>query len=274
MSKLKYELDEGLSPEEAELQQLALDQLKKEDEERQKLQQLALDQRKKEDEERKAKDNADLTDEGALIWIDIKKREGLEWHGKYCLPTTGTWEEKSQKLEDLLRKMNLGDYSQVSGQDRRVVWERVDRAEKWCRNPPKRATDEDETPAGESKPIPEDATLKIQTECPLDKLVNMFAAMVQQGWVAQGAERLVLLRFTNSALKEPVPPDTPMFDWRDASAKLRRLRQDLDWPNARMPDHFLLKGKSLNPETLRTGGKTTDDKHFAAVRELTKIYLP
>ena len=118
MSKLKYELDEGLSSEEAKIQQLVLDQLEKED------------------EKRTAKDNADLTDEGALIWIAIKKRYSLEWDGKYCLPTTGTLEEKAQKLENLLRNMDRDDDSQLSGQDRRVVWERLERSEKWCRNPP------------------------------------------------------------------------------------------------------------------------------------------
>ena len=70
MSKLKYELDEGLSPEDAELQQLTLDQLKKEDEERK----AEDEERKAEDEERKAKDNDGLTVEDAEIWMDIKKR--------------------------------------------------------------------------------------------------------------------------------------------------------------------------------------------------------
>ena len=132
---------------------------------------------------------------------------------------------------------------------------------------------ESKTPADESTPIPEDAILKLRTEFPLDKLEKMFAAMVREGWVAQGAEQLVRQRCTNSFLKETVPQDTPQFNWLEASVKLRRLRQDLGWPIEQILDHFLLNGESLNPATLRTGGKTTDDNHVAAVRELTKKHL-
>jgi hypothetical protein len=142
----------------------------------------------------------------------------------------------------------------------------------WVEDKREHATDEDETPADESTPIPEDVPLKILTEWPLDKLEKMFAAMVREGWVAQGAERLVLQRFTDSVFKKPVPPGTPMFDWLDASAKLRTLKLKLDWPSDRMPDHFLLKGKPLKPSTLRSGHNFTDEKHNTAVCQLLESH--
>ena len=50
--------------------------------------------------------------------------------------------------------------------------------------------------------------------------------MVIQCWIAEGGDSLVYNRFTNSDLKETVPPFKLMFNWLAVSAKLKALASE------------------------------------------------
>ena len=97
-------------------------------------------------------------------------------------------------------------------------------------------------------PITETSVLKIVTDYEIDKLVNLFGAMVEQGWIEKGSEQLVPKRFITSTLNEAVDPGTPPFNWLDGIVSLRRLlsRDILNINNKLAIDHFLNKWKDLN----------------------------
>ena len=58
-------------------------------------------------------------------------------------------------------------------------------------------------------PITDTSVLKIQTDYEINKLVNLFGAMVEEEWIEKGSEQLVPKRFTTSTRKEAVDPGTP-----------------------------------------------------------------
>ena len=123
-----------------------------------------------------------------------------------------------------------------------------------------------------TQPNSEDAQLKIRTEHSLGELAEFFKALAKVGWIQVGAEKLVQERFTNSMLKELVPPDIPFFDWLSSSPKLKALSLKCGWQTKQVPDHFLLKGKPLKLSTLQSGGHESDHTHKEAVEELKKKY--
>ena len=124
-------------------------------------------------------------------------------------------------------------------------------------------------------PITEMSVLKIQTDYEINKLVNLFGAMVEQEWIEKGSEQLVPKRFTTSTLNEAVDPGTPPFNWLDGIAALRRLlsRDNLDINNKLAIDHFLNKRKDLNLNSLNAGTNATDKAKEAKVDLLCRIQL-
>ena len=124
-------------------------------------------------------------------------------------------------------------------------------------------------------PITETSVLKIQTGYEINKLVNLFGAMVEEGWIEKGSEQLVPKRFTTSTLKEAVDPATPPFNWLEGIAALRRLlsRYNLDINNKLAIDHFLKKGKDLNLNSLNSGTNVTDKTKEAKVDLLCRTHL-
>ena len=109
-------------------------------------------------------------------------------------------------------------------------------------------------------PITETSVLKIVTNYEIDKLVNLFGAMVVEEWIEKGSEQLVSKRFTRSTFKEAVDPETPRFNWLQTIAVLRRL---ISWENLNINnklaiDHFMNKGKELKLSSLNSGGNITD----------------
>ena len=66
-----------------------------------------------------------------------------------------------------------------------------------------------------------DSEVRISSSYEIQKLENFFAAIVEQGWLANGSDKLVRKRFTtNDIFKTRVPPNTTLFDWLDNNAKL------------------------------------------------------
>ena len=124
-------------------------------------------------------------------------------------------------------------------------------------------------------PITETSVLKIQTDYEINKLVNLFGAMVEEEWIEKGSEQLVPKRFTTSTLNEAVDPGTPPFNWLDGIAALRRLlsRDNLDINNKLAIDHFLNKRKDLNLNSLNAGTNATDKAKEAKVALLCRIQL-
>ena len=116
-------------------------------------------------------------------------------------------------------------------------------------------------------PLTETSVLKIVTDYGIDKLVNLFGAMVEQGWIEKGSEQLVPKRFITSTLNEAVDPGTPPFNWLDGIVSLRRLlsRDILNINNKLAIDHFLNKGKDLNLNSLNSGTNATDKPKEAQV---------
>jgi len=124
-------------------------------------------------------------------------------------------------------------------------------------------------------PITETSVLKIQTDYEINKLVNLFGAMVEEEWIEKGSEQLVPKRFTTSTLKEAVDPATPPFNWLDGIASLRRLlsRDILDINHKLAIDHFLNKRKDLNLNSLNAGTNATDKPKEAKVDLLCRTHL-
>ena len=124
-------------------------------------------------------------------------------------------------------------------------------------------------------PITETSVLKIVTDYEIDKLVNLFGAMVEQGWIEKGSEQLVPKRFITSTLNEAVDPGTPPFNWLDGIVSLRRLlsRDILNINNKLAIDHFLNKGKDLNLNSLNSGTNATDKPKEAKVDLLCRTHL-
>ena len=79
-------------------------------------------------------------------------------------------------------------------------------------------------------------------------------------------------RFTNSALKEQVQAGTPLFDWLEASPKLKALVNIWEFASKQIPDHFTLKGKPLKANTIKSGGHETDSQHRKAVFDLSSQF--
>ena len=124
-------------------------------------------------------------------------------------------------------------------------------------------------------PITETSVLKIVTDYEIDKLVNLFGAMVEQGWIEKGSEQLVPKRFITSTLNEAVDPGIPTFNWLDGIVSLRRLlsRDILNINNKLAIDHFLNKGKDLNLNSLNSGTNATDKPKEAKVDLLCRTHL-
>ena len=124
-------------------------------------------------------------------------------------------------------------------------------------------------------PITETSVLKIVTDYEIDKLVNLFGAMVEQGWIEKGSEQLVPKRFITSTLNEAVDPGIPPFNWLDGIVSLRRLlsRDILNINNKLAIDHFLNKGKDLNLNSLNSGTNATDKPKEAKVDLLCRTHL-
>ena len=124
-------------------------------------------------------------------------------------------------------------------------------------------------------PITDTSVLKIQTDYEINKLVNLFGAMVEEEWIEKGSEQLVPKRFTTSTRKEAVDPGTPPFNWLDGIAVLRRLlsRENLDINHKLAFDHFLKEGKDLNLKSLNSGGNPTDKYQELVVDLLCKTHL-
>ena len=124
-------------------------------------------------------------------------------------------------------------------------------------------------------PITETSVFKIQTGYEINKLVNLFGAMVEEGWIEKGSEQLVPKRFTTSTLNEAVDPETPRFNWLQTIAVLRRL---IFWGNLNINnklaiDHFMNKGKELKLSSLNSGGNITDKFPEPVVDLLCKTHL-
>ena len=124
-------------------------------------------------------------------------------------------------------------------------------------------------------PITEMSVLKIQTDYEINKLVNLFGAMVGQRWIEKGSEQLVPKRFITSTLNEAVDPGTPPFNWLDGIASLRRLlsRDILNINNKLAIDHFLKKRKYLNLNSLNSGTNATDKPKEDKVDLLCRTHL-
>ena len=89
-------------------------------------------------------------------------------------------------------------------------------------------------------PITETSVLKIVTDYEIDKLVNLFGAMVEQGWIEKGSEQLVPKRFITSTLNEAVDPGIPSWSIVMLDVPLNPLFKKLEW-NHRIS--FLVKTK-------------------------------
>ena len=124
-------------------------------------------------------------------------------------------------------------------------------------------------------PITETSVLKIQTDYEINKLVNLFGAMVEEEWIEKRFEQLVPKRFTTLTRKEAVDPGTPPFNWLDGIAVLRRLlsRENLDINHKLAFDHFLKEGKDLNLNSLNSGTNATDKPKEAKVDLLCRTHL-
>ena len=182
----------------------------------------------------------------------IVKREGFNTQNSSWLLPLGLWDEVPKDINEVrvglkLPKETLGIRFTI-----RHIWV--------------------ETENIITQPISEDAQMKIRTENPLGELVQFFKAMVDEGWIQVGAEKLVQERFTNSMLKEQVSSDIPFFDWLSPSPKLKALALKFGWQTKQLPDHFLLKGRPLKLSTIQSGGHESDYTHREAVEELKKKY--
>ena len=132
----------------------------------------------------------------------------------------------------------------------------------------------EETSLGATK-IP-DCEARIFSYFDIQKLEKFFAAMVEQGWLANGSDKLVRKRFTtDDILKTRVPPNTTLFDWLDNNAKLKHMicKEILGISARYVISHFLLKGKEIKKSTLDSGGHGTDYEDKQAVDELARISL-
>ena len=124
------------------------------------------------------------------------------------------------------------------------------------------------------KPIPKDAILKIQTGWPLANVQQAFVAMCEQGWVEIGAETIVEQRFTGNHIDEMVDPDVKLFNWLQPQALLREVSGIMELTRAKLPPHFLHKGKPLRKNALRSGRKATEGDFYTKARNLLRPHLP
>jgi len=111
---------------------------------------------------------------------------------------------------------------------------------------------------------------KLQTETELEKIRKVFSELVHQGWIAEGAETLVDKRITNFRTYDAVPTGVDYFNWLKSLNLLKILTSRLGLPKKDIEKHFLNKGKTLNPRSLKSGGNPKDDVHSKMVNEILK----
>ena len=102
----------------------------------------------------------------------------------------------------------------------------------------------------------------------LEKIRQVFSELVYQGLIDEGAEILVNKRITNTLLYDPVSPETKKFNWLESLNVLKILTSRLDLPKRDIEKHFLNKGDTLNPGSLKSGGNPKDDDHSNMVNEI------
>ncbi len=109
---------------------------------------------------------------------------------------------------------------------------------------------------------------KLQTKTELEKIRKVFSELVYQGFIDEGAEILVNKRITNTLLYDPVSTETKKFNWLKSLNVLKILTSRLDLPKRDIEKHFLNKGDTLNPGSLKSGGNPKDDDHSKIVNEI------
>ena len=120
----------------------------------------------------------------------------------------------------------------------------------------------------QAKAFSDDLALKLTTSKDLVKLRKVFRELVHQGWISEGAEILVEKRITNSLIRDPVPVGVKQFNWLESLNILKILTSRLDLPKRDIEKHFLNKGDTLNPGSLKSGGNPKDDDYSKMVNEI------
>ena len=102
---------------------------------------------------------------------------------------------------------------------------------------------------------------KLQTSTELEKIRKVFRELVYQVLIDEGAEILVNKRITHTLLYDPVSSETKKFNWLESLNVPKILTSRLDLPKRDIEKHFLNKGDTLNPGSLKSGGNPKDDDH-------------